>query len=367
MAHSARLRCTRFPPEVSELGSDHTPQREHAIDACRAIIHFVLGESNDARLELLRRDYVYRSFALTSAEAAVLDREFVQSTYRDVAALVERYPMTVAKQSFDVAIMTIRSVEWDAVTSVFDVDQSIFDLGPQHQRYFFSSLSRANNRGGLSVVATNIGRDQNVNAGLAVTDLLARFEVGCLFLVGMAAGRERKYELGDVVIPREVYYYEGGTLLPNGFAQRSGHAELKEAMQNNLNYFTPNDEFYGRWFELVRSLDDGSLPSLFVNDARFKVDNKQSIIASGEKVIRNRLIEQLMVHDDRISAGDEESYGFMRACRDKWSAIFRGVSDYGSTNKTSEWQFVATLAAAHTLKMFLRERYEPPPSTDKGA
>jgi nucleoside phosphorylase len=52
-----------------------------------------------------------------------------------------------------------------------------------------------------------------------------------------------------------------------------------------------------------------------------------------------------------------ESAGFAYFCDESqvhWM-IIRGIADYGQSRRTKDWQYVATLAAAHVLRAFLMD------------
>lgn len=338
---------------------------EDPTQACISIVHYLLGEKDPWKRDLLFTDFANRMNGL-QPDAADRLRELAMTSCLPgdqeagalgaVAGSSGRRPENV-----DVVVTTVTPLEWRAAQAVFEVDEGALEsFGGR--RYYELRLPSHRAKRDLKVILTSILRPLNVRATKAMFQIRQQFEAEMYFLVGIAAGRKGAVNLGDVVIPESVLYYEPGRKLPGGKLPRHGHMEVPEDVQANVRYWDPaSTEYHARFFDLVAGLAARDRPKDLSPKKQPKVVSTNAMIASGEQLIQDGLLSRLYKRfDERLLAGDQEAFGFAEALSDTRWAIFRGISDFGEPEKPEEWQYVAVCAAGLALRDYLETEYSPP-------
>lgn len=377
-------------------------------DSCRTILHFLAdcqGDNADAagKRNAMLKDLCWRATQLGARERSlILSRACYMLLPADIRACFTPESLDVvtglaespaAKQHKDVAIMTVIRPELCGVLRALGRPHD----APEDDRagpfgYWFADLRCVSGRV-LSVVVTMVGRPRNVPCAVAVSQLLSRFDVGLLMLVGIAAGVRAKTRLGDVVYAERVYDYEHKRLEVSQnpswlkrwwprFLSRTSNPTPPTSSESSAGASGPADlsglelvergrpEIWGvpdvvcealertdwkpvkgHYARLIAGVDD--LPS---GADTFVPSIHDGSIAAGEKLIADGSLERMyQSFDQRIRAGDQEDSGFAQAAefhKVLW-CIFRGVCDFADPHKAGKWQASAAIAAAATGITFL--------------
>lgn len=348
-------------------------EEEPPLEACTSIVHFLAGEGDPWKRDLLLADFANRMEGMQPDVAADLRRLALRSclpgepearAIRDVAGGRGRRPENV-----DVVVTTVTQVEWRAAQAVFEVDEAALQEFGGRRYYEFELQSQRAGRA-LRVVLTSIQRPLNVRATKAMFQIRKQFEADTFVLLGIAAGREGEVDLGDIVVPGTVHYYEPGRALPTGKLPRPEHPEVPAEVLANIQYWDPEAGiFQRRYEEFVKGLATRDRPEGKIPRRLPKVVTTNAVIASGEQLIQDGLLKRLFEYDERLQAGDQEAFGFAEALSDTRWAIFRGISDFGEPEKPHAWQYAAVAGAGLALRDYLETEYRPPDrvSSDDGA
>lgn len=355
------------------LPPDEEPPRE----ACLGLLYHLLrfdedpqrGSVGDRGKQALRRnlllaDYARRSADLHPLVKAHFDRYAVESlgAGRRPQAWRELRDSPQVAEPVDVAILTVLPEELAATKLAFGAERT-----PQprdNQPVYTAKIKRAGDQDqSFSVVITQTAKPLNVHTFRPVAQILDRYLPTIIFLVGIAAGNADKFAIGDVVVPRKVFYYEPERLTIEGIKPRPEHTEPDD---DYLYGFTAYDQHEGRFADKVRSffeeLPTYRRPDIDLAEFQPRVVSENTTIATGERVLRDGeyLAELRDRFDETICAADQESYGFAEATRSVPWLIFRGISDHADPVQRDNWKYVAAGAAALCLRDFLERDYLPP-------
>jgi nucleoside phosphorylase len=344
-------------------------QVESPREACLSILHYLVGERDPWRRDLLLADFANMASALPPDEAAPLNELAVSSCLPRGVEPGHIYDRAHSSRrsgpkEVDVVITTVTPLEWRAAQDVFELDENEFE---EHdgRRYHELKLHSVIAKRDVSVALTSLMRPTNVVATKRMFDIRNYFEAQIYFLLGIAAGRKGRLELGDVVVPERVHYYAPGRRLPSETRPRPGLKEVEEDLQLNFSYYDPaQTQYFDRLAEAFEGLAARDVPPRFISTRKPEVVLNNSTLVSGEQLIQDGLLKKLAKGDERVMAGDQEGYGFAEALSGSHWAIFRGISDYGEKDKPNSWQYVAVYAAALALRDFLETQFSPKPPPD---
>ena len=180
----------------------------------------------ELRRSLLLADYARRSVNLPFGIKARLDARIVESFAASarpqaLAGLGEELPTV---ETCDVAILTVLREELEATIAAFGAD--VRPRRVQGQPIHRAQIPCANRpEGMLSVVITRTARPLNVHTLMPATRVRDHYKPLAMFLVGIAAGLPHKFNVGDVVVPRKVFYYEPERMSEGGINPRPQCAE----------------------------------------------------------------------------------------------------------------------------------------------
>lgn len=349
---------------------------ENPADSCRTIVEFIKQHANggaqaDGIREALIEDLCWKATRVeTSEKAALLAqgmyymlpprlRELFPPDFLGLDSLINLPSHLIPHRH--VGIVTVLKVELEAVSKVFGVrQQPTLDSGMF--RYWSGELERADGLP-LSTTIMTVGEPRNVPCAIAVEDMLNRYSIDLMMMVGIAAGPRDKVELGDVVAANWVYDYEHVRReLDSGQKverPRPFHLQVPHNVRTDLNVF---EEAWmnNRFTAIMRDVDLYKLP---VAPADINPKFHIGTIAAGEKLFADGSLNEMRLrYDEEIRAGDQEDSGFAQACdfrRIPW-CIFRGIADYGDPTKEKGWHFTASLAAASAAFAFLQHAYRMP-------
>jgi nucleoside phosphorylase len=332
-----------------------------AAEQCKSILYYLAGERDVWKRDLLLADFANKVDAVPPGLGDAMRELAIRSCLpqrgqRPAIGQILRED-TRAPRPVDIVITTVTPLEWRAALNVFAVDEDSLQVHNGRLYYELKLPCRTANRD-LDVVITSIMRPLNVRATKALSEIRRYFQGQIYFLLGIAAGRQGKVKLGDVVIPEEVLYYPPGRRRAGGTEPRNPRKEIPEEVQRIANYYEPEEtSYYERFAAGIRGfaardrpdgLDDNHRPSIYANNI---------VIASGEELIQDGLLSQLFEIEERIAAGDEEGFGFAEGVSDNPWAIFRGISDYGVDPKPNDWQYAAVYAAGLALRDYIETTF----------
>ena len=169
-------------------------------------------------------------------------------------------------------------------------------------------------------------------------------------LVGIAAGRKKKSNLGDVIFPVRIHDRSIKVALDGNMVPRTQSYDRFDTLNRIIKASKFDRDMYEKELERVlRELGvDYDVKNVEILDGSLATDN---VLLRDESVL-----EQIASGtDEKCRGADMESGGVARACEyfDVPYAIFRGVSDYGDSNKNDSAHLLAASSSAVALKTFL--------------
>lgn len=273
----------------------------------------------------------------------------------------------------DISISTALPEELDAVLHVFGVDPGQYHQhGRRQRRYYQTSISALRPKRELSVIITDAYRSGGIDATQEMADLDRYYDPMTRFFIGIAAGHPDHLNIGDIVVPDWVYYYEPGRVTDQAIQGRYRPTEASRDLIGNMRYYRPNRPEYRasvlRFLQYVAANQEFSeLPTSFVP----RIIMRNLVIASGEKTIRSRaFMDELYDYHNDAKAVDQESYAFGYYNNGQRWAVIRTISDHGDSEESSAsdtLKFAASGLGALFLRDFLENVYslrEVPPATD---
>lgn len=351
---------------------------EPIADSCRTLAHFI-GNVHVDEPEVratLYDDFQWRLDRLGESEAdymRVLGDAWYDLLQPEVRAdlnpdafkpekWVTHLGPTRERKNF--GIVTIIAAELDAVLDCFGKEAKAQRDDPSRhhgkQRFWHVSVDHAKG-GAASGVVTFVGKARNVPCAMAVSTLLARYDVDVVILVGVAAGPKQHVKLGDVVIAERVYDYEHLRMeLRQLFGVRTSFRISKPRPE-----FMDPELIVGARLIRVAEVHDVLRAVSSRNKHQYDLwltENVESCevhfgtIAAGEKLFVDGSLKRMYtVVDQRIRAADQEDSGFAQAAEHldvPWMVV-RGICDYGDPNKQGKWHYSAALSAACAAKVLI--------------
>lgn len=271
-------------------------------------------------------------------------------------------------RQIDVGIITIISAEIEAVFKTFDItpDQIIETSSPY--TYWRSEFYSHQSQRTISVVVSFLSREAgNTEAGICTSYFLQDWYPRLMCLVGIAAGIKSKVRIGDVVIPNKVHDRTNKIYRKGTYSVRGNSTTRIDAIERMVKIRPISDKEFRLQYtnELNDILDNMKNLALSVGCSEAEYNGEFSIhdgsLSSDNILIRDSsyfdgIIEET---DEKCRAGDMESAGFVRACQVEdlsfpW-IIFRGISDFGDSNKDDNFQLLAARNACIALRLYLEK------------
>lgn len=249
------------------------------------------------------------------------------------ATVVELYDLSATPPAAraDILVVTALPTEFCAVVETLDpsaaTDHGVarFDIEDRRGSMWRIELALADSMG-------------SVAAALTTQDALRRTKAAHTVLLGIAAGVPGKVQLGDVVIPEQVLYYESQKLTdslvepaPSWRATDAG-VRVAASVKPHLRGLTG-----------IRA------------SVRIHTD---AVIASGEKVVASEAFRREVCSAHRkTTALDMESYGVARAAEKRGSrlSIIKSICDFADSQKNDDHQEFAATAAAAAFRQLVTE------------
>jgi nucleoside phosphorylase len=253
-------------------------------------------------------------------------------------------PNTKETTMIDFAIITAIKIERLAVLKAFDIDEAKDRAREGSRTYWRKRLSLTDGKFYEIVVAQSLDM-ANVNAAILTNDVLHHWKPSAVIMVGIAATAKPKLKqnLGDLVIGKEIYYYEMGKVTPEGILreprQIPGDSTLLDRVQA-----LPNSDFV-----ILAKRPDSTTK---------RPEIEVGVIASGDRVIADSAErDKIAAVNRRIMAIEMEGYGVIASTWQSYEPVrclvIRGLCDYGDSNKNDKWHAYAAAVAAGFTKHFL--------------
>jgi adenosylhomocysteine nucleosidase len=188
------------------------------------------------------------------------------------------------------------------------------------------------------------------SAGYAFDDLIRYYAPTVVTLTGIAGGIHSSVRLGDVILARDVIYYDQRKETPIVVRHRGASYPVPAIIRRAINNFLSD---HGEPCILTAIGPDGK-------QRDFRV--LSGPIGSGEAVVAkadSEISDYLRRYNDKTLAVETESAGLARAFyertvgRDRvsgWLAI-RGICDLADQDKNDDWHGIASVHAAVALQM----------------
>ena len=260
------------------------------------------------------------------------------------------------RASVDFLIVTALQVERDAVLRLLgDVEQVVLEDLPT---YYRATIPAPSQGGTYEVVVTMLNDMGNVEATQHATRVIQALAPDYVLMVGIAGGVRGKVKLGDVIVGKQVLYYELSKVTPDGYdARPTSYLADPTLLDRVQNY---NDLSWRDFIQTARPPRRGKkATTIEQSDVVF------GVLATGEKVVGDTtFVNQLRRLHSKILGVEMEAFGVAVAAantrdRPRFLAI-RGVCDYADHTKNDHWhRYAAESAAAFTIG-FLRYGPVPP-------
>lgn len=232
--------------------------------------------------------------------------------------LYDLYDAVPAERA-DLLVVTALTEEYQAVLQALGLSGSA-DASPTTRVEFEGWL----------VTVRNLQEMGSVGAALGARDALLRTKAAYVVLVGICAGIPNEVDVGDVVMPRTVLYFELGKV-------REGKIESADDQRHcDLQILNAASQLSG---ELAAQ--------------GIRLHATDAVMACGEKVISSAEFrdEQIRIRHRKIAAIDMESYGVARAAEDgkRKLTVIKGVCDLADEGKADDARANAASNAAEVL------------------
>ncbi len=254
------------------------------------------------------------------------------------------------KPIIDFAIITTLDEEKESVCKEFEItdeDKDYISIQSIDRRYcpiywhkrFFPNEDKNQF---YEIAVFQLSEPGNISACQLTTRIVDTFYPQIILLVGIAAGVDRKkQQLGDIVISKEIAYFEKGKDTPQGRQLQPDWEHIKISTYNTF-----------------RQLPKFTTP-IQQKDQLFRVPNiHDGVIVSSDTVIADRQVRNNIGDQSRkIIAIEMESYGVCHTvsqCNPNVEyLVIKAITDWADEEKNDEWHDYAISAAAKYTKHFV--------------
>lgn len=298
----------------------------------------------------------------TTIDANVDKTSKFQEVHRSQAYQLPRreQELEINKNSLiDFAIVTAIKTERLAVLKAFEIDEDKDRIRIDHRTYWSKRLLLEDGQFYEIIVAQALEM-ANVSAAILTNDMLHHWKPGAVLMVGIAASAkpETKQHLGNLVVGKEVYYYETGKLTAEGKLPEPKQIPVDATLLDRVQALPDSD------FSILAERPDSTDKSPSV---------ELGVIASGDNVIADATVrDEISAANRKIMAIEMEGYGVISAAWQSFAQVrclvIRALCDYADSNKNDEWHaYAAAVAAGYTNRFLLDEPLEsrnPPEKTN---
>jgi nucleoside phosphorylase len=188
----------------------------------------------------------------------------------------------------------------------------------------------------------NFGNIGNVEAAIRTTQAMLHFNPDFVILSGICGGFKIKssINLGDIIIPEEIIYYEYGKIENKKINRRYQKIRIDSTIIEKIKEFIVND---------LKKIDiDHAFPKIHFNP-----------IASGEKVVADETFQSELKKDiNRLIGIEMEGYGTGKAViqSGKLSNFFvvKSIADWADNNKNDDWHDYASKISAEFILFMIK-------------
>jgi nucleoside phosphorylase len=244
----------------------------------------------------------------------------------------------------DFAIITAIKIERLAVLKAFEIDETKDRVREGSRTYWRKRLS-LNDGKFYEIVVAQCSDVGNLNAAIFTTDILHHWKPNAVIMVGIAATAKPSTEqnLGDLVVGREIYYYEMGKVTPGGKLPEPKQIPVDATLLDRVQALSDSG------FSVIGERPDGTTQQPKV---------EIGVIASGDKVIADEAErDKIAATNRKILAIEMEGYGVIASTWQSFEPVrclvIRGLCDYADSGKNDEWHAYAAAFAAGFTKYFL--------------
>ncbi len=262
------------------------------------------------------------------------------------AIALQPSPSSFTEPMIDFAIITAIKTERLAVLNAFEIDEKKDREHKGSRTYWRKRLFLQDGKFYEIVVAQSLDM-ANVNAAILANDTLHHWKPAAVLMVGIAATAkpETKQQVGNLVIGKEVYYYETGKVTVDGRLLEPKYLPVDATLLDRVQALPDSD------FSILVDRPDG-------NHTRPKIE--LGVIASGDKVIADATERDAIAAVNRkIMAIEMEGYGVISAAWQSFDQVrclvIRALCDYADSNKHDQWHPYAAAVAAGFAKHFLMD------------
>jgi nucleoside phosphorylase/CheY-like chemotaxis protein len=251
----------------------------------------------------------------------------------------------------DFAIITAIRIERLAVLRAFEIDETTDRVRKDSRTYWRKRLSLNNGKFYEIVVAQSLDM-ANLNAAVLTNDVLHNWKPNAVVMVGIAATAKpsTRQNLGDLVIGKEIYYYEMGRVTSEGILPEPKQIPADSTLLDRVQALPTSD------FIVLAERPDGTTkhPEIEVG-----------VIASGDRVIADATErDKIAAVNRKIMAIEMEGYGVIASTSQSFERVrclvIRGLCDYADSTKNDGWHaYAAAVAAGYTKYFLLDEPLEP--------
>lgn len=270
-------------------------------------------------------------------------------------------------EQIDIGIITVISTEIQAIKQVLnlsgDSEKSEYGNIVYLKGSFFSDIAGRN----VTVVVSFLNEEAgNTEAAITTKHFLNDWYPRIMCLVGIAAGIKGTVKIGDVVIPSKIHDRSIKTFKEGKFKPRNKSISRHDIINSTLK-ISPltNDMFRKAYFDEMHLQIYKALSIAKSMNIPLKDFDENFSILDGSLLSDNTLIRDnkyfyniLNILDDKCRGGDMESSGFVRACSVQRSElpwmIFRGISDFGDSIKSDDFQLIAAKCAVIAFRETFR-------------
>lgn len=192
-----------------------------------------------------------------------------------------------------------------------------------------------------------------VSAAVLASKAIRGWAPRLLIMTGICAGVRKEVNLGDIIIPRQVFDYGSGKLKQGKLYPDYQHVALDPTICNYVMSLAADKQVLK---DIKFKWQKGN--GLPVSDLRAKMGD----FASGAAVVADpSVVDGIREHKRSLLGIDMEAYGFARAAVDAGSEptrflIVKGVQDFADRRKNDDVRDYAAFVSAEFVRRFL-DRY----------
>jgi nucleoside phosphorylase/CheY-like chemotaxis protein len=272
---------------------------------------------------------------------------------------LECSPSEVRSFKYDLAILTAVPCEKEAVEKLSTSWTRVYvdnDSAVYHE-----CVWRENEKE-IKVVTTSLMQMGMVSAATITMKLVYNFTPHYIIMPGIAGGVKEEYNIGDIIIPREVKDYCSGK-----YTTPKNKKDTILARQNPLKFFQPTAYSIHTNSDII-NIFANSFSSVLREIHEKSEDNKEYSIpsirngnmASGDSVVQNNAVIDMMITNHLRNADglDMEAYGMYYASQQALypkpiPICMKAISDFANKKKNDKHQAYAACVSAEFMKYFV--------------